>query len=43
MLASAKIQAVDEDEGAERGEMRDSWGRGPLDVIWAIGVGRSNG
>lgn len=43
MLASTKIQVVDEDEGAERGEMRNSWGWGPLDVIWVVGEGESKG
>lgn len=43
MSLSGRITVIDQEEGAERGEMRNSWGWGPLDVIWAIGEGGSKG
>lgn len=43
MPLSERITIIDEEEGAKRGDMRDSWGWAPLHVIWAIGEGGLKG
>ena len=43
MPLDERIMVIDEEEGVEKWKVRDSWGRGPLDMIWAVDEGISKG